>query len=168
MKGGHNRKPRSAKIIQGTFRQDRNPQHEPKPAAIEVIPRPPSHLNKYAKRLWKQLAPHLVDQGLLTELDVFTLELLCDSYGLYMDARDAIFRPVDPETGKRTRRTFAQYMEGRNSHTAPEAMILKTAFNEYKALAAEFGLGPASRNRIDIPAPPENEVDPMEELLNGD
>jgi len=94
--------------------------------------------------------------------------MLCDAYGIYRQARDAIFKPINPETGKRGQRTFAEYMRGRNSHTAPEYMVMKTSFQSYKALAAEFGLGPASRNRIDIPGSREDEMDPMERLLMED
>ena len=101
----------------------------------------------------------------MTEVDWPMLELLCAAYSQYREAYDAVYHPVDPETGKRNKRTLDEYMRGRNSQTMPEYQAMKTAYQTYKSYAAEFGLSPASRNRIELPER-KDEEDPMERLLN--
>ena len=166
MAGGRPRKPRQAKIIQGTFRKDRNPGREPTPPVVPQVPKPPAGMNRWARRLWKEMAPELVEQDLLTTLDLAVLYLCCEAYGDYEEAKQAIFRPVDPKTGKRVRRSLQQYLQGRNSQTAPELAQKNRAWAIFKSYMTEFGLSPASRNRIHLPAKKEAGQDPMEKLLN--
>lgn len=166
----NHRKPTERKIIDGTFRKDRAPENEPKPPPVFEPPKPLSHLNKWAKAKWRELAQQLFDDGLLTVLDTTTLEVLCVNYGIYRELHDAIHRPpeLDEEgnpTGRRRKRTLAEYMAGRNSQTMPEYTAMTKAFQTYKSLMAEFGLSPAARGRINVPKPAKQE-DPMERLLN--
>ena len=156
----NHRKPREQKIVQGTFRKDRAPENEPQPPPVFEVPNPPSHLNKWGKRKWRDLAPQLFDDGLLTVLDTTTLEILCENYGIYRELRDAI-----THTGRSQKQTIAEYMAGRNSQTMPEYTAMTKAFQLYKSLMAEFGLSPASRGRLNVPKPAKEE-DPMERLLN--
>ncbi len=184
-RGGQNRKPRKAKIIQGTFRKDRNPAREPTPPPVSTAPKPPPGMNRWARRLWKSLARELTDQELLTSVDLATLELLCAAYGDWKEAEQALFRPTNPLTGKRERRSMEQYLSGRdtwikvdeltadvvvsmrrNSQTAPELVARNRAYAIYRTYMAEFGLSPASRNRINLPAAREPGQDPMEKLLD--
>lgn len=164
--GGHNRKPRKSKIIHGTFRKDRNPKREPEPQAISNIPKPPSHLNRYAKKFWKSLAAELVDKGLLTVVDMAALEVCCVAYGEYRGAYDAVYRPRDPVTGRIVKRTLTEYMCNRNSQTIPEHTAMRQAWNVFKSYLVEFGLTPASRNRIELPEPKGEEADPVKRMWN--
>lgn len=164
--GGHNRKPKQLKVIRGTFRADRNPANEPDPTPVVDVPKPPTHLNRWGKRLWKSLVPKLMDTRVLTDVDLPSLEIACMQYGIYRELDDAIRCFVrDSRTGKRRRRTLAEYLRGQNSQTIPEYSAMKQAFTTWKSYMAEFGLSPASRNRIDLPQQ-EGEEDPMEALLN--
>lgn len=166
--GGHNRKPRKTKIIRGTFRNDRNPKNEPEPEPVSQVPKPPSHLSLYAKRLWKSLAPELMDKGILTVVDLAALEICCAAYGEYRQAYDAVYRPRDPKTGRIVKRTLTQYMAGQNSQTTPEYTAMRQAWTAFKSYLMEFGLTPASRNRIELPEPEEPEKDPVERMFNED
>lgn len=167
MAEGRPRKPRQTKIIQGTFRKDRNPGNEPSPRVLIKVPKPPAGMNRWSRRLWKELITELTAQQLVTTIDLATLELCCAAYGMYREAKDAIFHHLqDPETGKRARRTLAEYLRGRNSQTMPEMTTMKTGWQLYKAYMAEFGLSPASRNRIHLPGPKETGQDPMEKILD--
>jgi P27 family predicted phage terminase small subunit len=166
--GGHNKKPRASKILQGTFRKDRNPAHEPDPPRVYEIPRPPAYLGRFGKRIWKDLVVDLVNTGVLTTVDIPALELCCAAYEQYREARESVYAfVVDEETGKRRRRTLAEYMLGKNSQTMPEYAAMRQSFATFKSYLVEFGLTPASRNRIDLKEPAQT-VDPMEELVNGD
>lgn len=160
------RKPKDLKILHGTFRADRNPANEPDPEKIIVVPKPPSHLNKWAKKMWKRLAEKIIDAKILTALDLEEFEICCAAYGEYRAAYEAVYRRIeDPETGRRRRQTFQEYMEGRNSQTMPEYISMKSAWSAFKSYAAEFGLSPVARNRIDIPMDPDEE-DPIERMWN--
>lgn len=164
--GGHNRKPKELKILQGTFRNGRNPKNEPDPDKIDMMPKPPSYLNKWAKRAWKELSKKLIDLGVLTIADLTVFEMMCFQYGLYRELDDRIRMYVtDRSTGKRRRRTYSEYFAGQNSQTIPEYTALKNSVNTFNTLAQKFGLNPVDRNRIDLPAPEEG-VDPVEAMWN--
>ena len=160
------RKPTQTKIIHGTFRKDRAPKNEPQPEKVLEIPRPPSHLSKYAKKAWKSLAGELVDKGILTVIDTLALETCCEAYGQYRLAYEAVFRPIDRKTRKRGKRTFAEYMKGENSQTTPEYAAMNKAWMTFKSYLAEFGLTPASRTKLEITEPKGKGDDPMEKLWN--
>jgi P27 family predicted phage terminase small subunit len=159
------RKPRELKVIQGTFRKGENPKNEPSPSKLLEEPKAPSHLNRWGKDAWKKITKELIRLKMLTEIDLFALELACDSYGLYRELKDAITHTID-EDGNRIRCSVADYLSGRNSQTMPEYAVMKNSLEKYRSLVTEFGLTPASRNRIDLPEPKESE-DPMESLVNG-
>jgi P27 family predicted phage terminase small subunit len=153
------RKPSGRKIIEGTFRKDRNPEHEPEPEKVEEVPNPPSYLGHFAKALWKKLAGEMVRAGILTTVDIPALEMLCASYEEYREARDAVYTT---QQGKP--RTLRKYMRGKNSQTMPEYNAMKNAFATYKSFMVEFGLSPASRNRIEV-KPRKGEKDKDEEEM---
>jgi len=150
------------------------------------VPRPPARMNRWARRLWKELAEELKEQQLLTTIDLAALELTCRAYGDFQEASQAIFHPLDPRTGRQIHRTLAQYLSGidpwmdieklsplnlmdlrRNSQTAPELAQRNRAWAIFKSYLVEFGLSPASRNRIHVPASRGAGIDPMEKILNG-
>lgn len=163
---GRKRIPDSLKIIQGTFRKDRA-LDSPEPDPLHEVPKPPSYLSKYGKKIWRELAPDLVEKQILTSVDLYTFEMLCSAYQTFREAQDAIYRPVDPETGKKTRRTLAEYMAGRNSQTCLEYQVMKQSYNSYKAYMAEFGLSAPSRSKIDLKGPMLDE-DPIEKMWNSE
>lgn len=166
MSAGRPRIPRQVKVIRGTFRKDRNPSAEIPADVVRKTPRPPAHLNRYAKAMWKKIAPTLVSTRVLTEHDLVTFELLCVQYGDYRELYDAVHCEVPGQNGRKRRQTLAEYMVGRNSQTQPEYTAMQKAYQNWKSYMAEFGLSPLARNRIEH-KPIEKEVDPMEELLDA-
>lgn len=164
MSGGRPRKPRQLKVIEGTFRKDRNPGKEPEVPPVTQVPRPPAGLNRWARRMWRELTPIIVDNGVLGEVDLPAWEACCQQYGIYRELYDAITHTYD-ETGKRVRRSIAEYLAGQNSQTIPEYTAMNKAFAQMNTYLQQFGLTPASRNRIDLKGGQADE-DPMEALLN--
>ena len=61
---------------------------EPKPG--HTLPEAPVHLSARAKAAWGQIAPILSRMGVLTEADAVALELLCEAYADYSEARDEL------------------------------------------------------------------------------
>lgn len=153
--------PTKTHIIRGTFgtRQRERAEAEPRVEPVEKVPSPPSRLGKYGRELWVSLSDELVQKGILTALDLATLELTCSAFQIYAECSDALYRP-----GKK-RRTLESYMRTRTQQTALELSTMRAAFATYKSLMAEFGLSPSSRTRLHVAPAKEPEADPMEALL---
>ena len=116
--------------------------------------------------MWRELAGELNATGVLTVVDLPALEACCYQYGVYRDL-DAEVRCwiVDEETGKRRRRTVAEYLSHGSGARLVYAQMTKT-FALFRQYLQEFGLTPASRARLDLPEGDADPVDPMERLLN--
>lgn len=160
------RVPSKLKIIRGTFRNNEAPVNEPTPPILPNAPCAPSHLNSWGKKMWKATAAELLSLGMLAKLDLYSLEILCEQYGIYRELKDAITHQKGSD-GKRKKISYADYFAGQNSQTIPEYAAMRAAFERYSALLKEFGLSPASRSRMDIPREPPKAVDEMEKLLEA-
>jgi phage terminase small subunit len=93
---GRKPKPRSLKVLQGTFRKDRD-RNEPRPE--HIAPSCPRWLPVEAKRKWHQLAPELFRLGLLTRLDSAAFSAFCVIYGRWRAAEEVIAREGMTVTG---------------------------------------------------------------------
>lgn len=142
-RGGHNAKPTALKVLEGNLRKDRL-KNEPKPRPI--APKCPSWLDKEAKKIWRQLAPKLEKQGLLTENDGPLFSAYCEAYSRWKRTTEALrgMDPADPAYRK-------------------VAITAEKALHEMRLIGQEFGLSPASRSRLDLP---ETEPDDFEQFLN--
>lgn len=160
--GGRPRKPKALKVIQGTFRQDRNPAQEPEPSPVVAASRKaPTTLNKWAKKFWNEHIEEFAQIGLITSADLETFEMTAQTYGAWKEAEYEIYH----DDFKR-KRTIGQYMKSReyNRKNMPELIVMEKSRLDYVRLSGLIGMNPVSRNKIDIKkALPE--VDPMEELL---
>ncbi|MPN26884.1 hypothetical protein SDC9_174310 [bioreactor metagenome] len=144
---GRPRIPTALKVANGTFRADRAPRNEPNPKKFETIPSPPGHLNKWAKMMWRIVAKYLLKHGMLTILDLYSLEVLCEQYGIYRELKDAMTHREQPGE-KRIKISLSQYLKGKNSQTMLEYTSMRGAFERYTVLLREFGLSPVSRGRL--------------------
>jgi P27 family predicted phage terminase small subunit len=145
----NNRLPRRTKMLKGTFRNDRNPVAEPEPTQEFSAKRPPAHLNRYAKKLWVDLAQECINMGTLTVADWSSFTALCEAWGEYREMWEAIYSYTD-EDGKKHKRGLASYFHGKNSQTIPEYNAMRKALVDYRNLAALFGIGASNRNKIDL------------------
>ena len=144
VRGGRNAKPTSLKLLQGTARPDRVNANEPKPAAADLTV--PPGLDTYGRQAWKRWAPLLQGLGILTEVDVDVLALLCDAYSQWRRASRAV-RRIDP-TSEAYRKV---------------AVSVEKARDQMRMFATEFGMTPASRSRLQVVAP--EAVDEFEEMF---
>ena len=157
-KAGRPRKPTALKVLTGNPGQRPLPENEPKPAPVVETPGPPSWMNKDGKRMWKRQAPGLARVGLLTEADLETFSMLCQSYGEWLEAVRDI-----KKNGK-----FCIYINKAGAENEMERPMVKLehkAYERYKSLCTEFGLTPAARTRIEV-KPSQEDEDPMEMLLS--
>lgn len=120
------RKPRRLAILAGLPGHRKPPPDPPQPASIPGLP-PPAWLHPYGREEWDRLAPELEQLGLLTIADLSVFAGFCQSVARVREAAE--ISAVKP--------TAAAVVRGE-----------RLALNQMRALAAEFGLTPASRARV--------------------
>ena len=119
---------------------------EPKPG--HTLPEAPVHLSARAKAAWGQIAPILSRMGVLTEADAVALELLCEAYADYSEARDELrafgsnYYETTTQTGATMRRLY------------PAVSVMQEADRRIRNWLVEFGQTPSARSRIQITGPP--------------
>src|SRR5438128_12468305 len=82
---GRKPKPTKLKIMTGNPGKRPLNKREPKPRA--GAPVCPTQLDAKAKALWKRIADQLAAMGLISQADGVALELLCDAYSQWREAR---------------------------------------------------------------------------------
>jgi phage terminase small subunit len=119
MPRGRKPQPNAVKQAKGETRPSRLPAEVVEFPKAERVPDPPEWLTyESAVDLWKELAPLLLSQKILANVDVHALGHLCQLHGKILDDYD---RRLSPK--------------------ASEVSQLRTYF-------AEFGLTPSSRTRV--------------------
>lgn len=145
-------KPTALKKLQG------NPGHRPlnnkEPQPDNTRPRPPRHLTKEARKCWDALSRRLHECGLLTSIDGMGLELLCENYATWRDAKDL----VDVEG------YFCRSDAG-NLYQHPAVGAMNTAQKNLVALMKEFGLTPSSRGTIKLAVDSDDEPSLIDQLF---
>ena len=135
MPTGRKPKPTKLKLVDGNPGKTPINDHEPQPDPLAS--KPPSYLDRKAKRHWRDMAPALKELGLLTDVDKDMFAAYCTAYSRWREAEDIIEKEgltFTNDKGEIKRR--------------PETTIAKEQMMIYKALAAEFGLTPSSRSRV--------------------
>jgi P27 family predicted phage terminase small subunit len=133
-----------------------------KAGLLAKIPRAPEYFAENARVEWTRLLKILVEDKLVTTLDLNVLEGACLNYGIYRDMYDAI-------TLNGTR-TMAQYIDerGGNSQKQGELTTMNKAFDQYTKVLRLFGATPAARRIMkltDKERSEENTKDPLEDEL---
>jgi len=138
---GRPRKPKALKVLQGTFRKDRDgdPASE---VPAEGEPRKPTDLKEAASTFWDEIVPGLVAARIARACDTAALTVLCqwwDRYLRFSSALDEIEEPKDKEARRLT-------------------IMTGIAWNQFERIAAKFGLTPADRARLKPDATPRRGV----------
>ena len=145
--------PTSLKLLKGEKRPSRINNSEPKPKPL--APAASAWLSADARKLRKDLAPKLETLSILTELDGASLDMMLTHYSLASEAA-------------RTLKKEGSIIEDSKGYPAkhPAVNILKEHSAAFLRYAAEFGLTPSSRSRLNLVTPDE-EIDEFEEYLRG-
>jgi P27 family predicted phage terminase small subunit len=116
-----------------------------KTAAKSQAPAPviecPAEMSEGARKEWDRLAPALAAEGRLTELDRPALAILCAAF-------------ADWVTATETLKTYGPVMKSPSGYPvqSPYVSIAAKHADTVIRLATEFGLTPASRKRLPVPA----------------
>ncbi len=126
------------------------------------IPRPATHLGKYAKKEWKRIVPHLHNSRVLTQADEKLLEAYCQAYDRFVVA-----------TRELRAKGYTTIGSKGNEVKSPWVDIQTTAEKNMLAFAKEFGITPSARSNVSIDEADE-ETNPIlslirkkDELING-
>jgi P27 family predicted phage terminase small subunit len=99
-----------------------------------------------AKREWSRIVPQLERLGLLTLVDRAALAAYCQSWARLRQAEEIL-----------NERGFTMTTDKGNEIQRPEVSIARNMQQQIRAWAAEFGLTPSSRGRIELPGSDEDD-----------
>ena len=159
MTPGRRPKPTHLKLVTG------NPGRRPLPVGEArlalALPSVPLHLLPDAVTEWDRVAQELFTAGLLASLDRAVLAAYCQAYARWAQAERAL-----AEMGRRDQLTNGLMLKttGGNAIQNPLVGIANKAAADMVRYAAEFGMTPSSRTRIQA-APPPGQSDPSEKYF---
>ncbi|QKJ47893.1 phage terminase small subunit P27 family [Proteus vulgaris] len=126
---------------------------EPKPP--KGVPPTPKHFTKQGKYWFKRIAEELDAMGVMSQMDAKALELLVEAYTEYRHHCDVL-----DEEGY----TYKNNTEsGLMIKAHPSAAMKADAWKRIRAMLSEFGMTPASRAKVTMNTPAEE--DPFEAFL---
>ena len=152
-------KPTAIKELEGN--QSHRPLNPDEPKVDPGAPEMPKELRPAAQREWRRMVAFLMPLGVLTPIDGKALMMYCDSYADWEVAQRQCVKegmwveePIVNKDGNIVGYKFKQ---------APWFNVKCAAEKIMKSNLIEFGMTPASRAKLHIPAKPK--VDPAEDKL---
>ena len=137
-------RPTKIKILEGERNKNRINKHEPRPHPGR--PTCPDHLSSAAKVEWKRIVPQLEEMDLLSKIDRTELALYCQAYARWKKAESVI-----NEKGELYK------TQSGNVITSPMLWVANKAMEQCHKFLTEFGMTPASRGRISVARPGEDD-----------
>lgn len=144
--------PTALKLVKGN--PGKRPLNDKEPRLETRIPPCPKYLEGEARKEWRRITKQLQINHLITEADRSLLAAYCQAYKIWVDATEKVNKHgtvIKAPSGFPVQSPFVSI-----ANKQVEIMI---------KLASEFGMSPASRTRIKVEKPPEE--DPMEALISG-
>jgi P27 family predicted phage terminase small subunit len=119
---------------------------EPEPQPFTSIPQPPDYLDDDAAAEWRKQAPELVRIGVLTVADATAFASYCQVVGRWIKAERAL----------KGQELVIEAGDGTSTKVNPMVHVAATAQRDLLAAAAQFGMTPAGRARLNagITRPP--------------
>jgi P27 family predicted phage terminase small subunit len=125
--------------------------NEPQPARAAEIPAPPDFLTGYAREEWARIAPELFRLGLLTIVDEPALAAYCTSFATFRTAVETLAKMGEADPVSRA--LMIKTVKGGATQN-PLFLTARQAANDMLRVAAEFGMTPAARSRLNSPFGP--------------
>jgi P27 family predicted phage terminase small subunit len=107
---------------------------------------PPPHIGEHGRGFWTRTGRILIEKGILTPGDRESFTALCLAYNRMIEAEIQMQKEGMTVTGSRG-----------DTKKSPCFTIWKVSCDQFNLLAKEFGLTPASRNKIKVEDPPEKD-----------
>lgn len=155
MTAGRKPKPTHLKLVTGNPGKRPMPKSEAK--VVPALPSPPPHLSDEAKVEWGRISEDLFKVGLLSHIDRAALAAYCQAYGRWAQAERAI-----AEMAKRDQLTGGLMIKTSNGNAIQNPLVgtANKAAADMVRFAAEFGMTPSARSRINAEAPPHDGREP--------
>lgn len=155
---GRKRKPTALKLVTGNPGKRAMPKKEAKVDLAQ--PTPPAFLNDDAKVEWGRVCDTLYKAGLMTDLDRAVLAAYCQAYGVWAQAERQIAKLA--EKGE----INGLLMKTSNGNVIQHALIgiANKARGDVVRYAAEFGMSPAARARVEA-SPPDGQEKPVSKFF---
>lgn len=150
------RKPSALKLMDGNPGKRPIDEREPKPQG--GLPRCPKRLEGEAAKAWKLFAKQLGDCGIATSLDATAVEMLCDKYAQYAEARANEIKGGSVWLGNKGDNGLPTFVY------SPYYAIARNHWNDLLRMLNEFGMTPSSRTKIKVDAGKEKK-DELEDFL---
>lgn len=168
---GRKSKPTALKLVTGNPGKRPLNANEPIPTQAPAPPTPPRHLTKEARAEWARVCRELWLLGLLSSLDTSLLAAYCDSFATWVEARRAIeaVRKEEQRLDRLHAKRIAAgqeiadheknlsafgglltYTSNGNVIQNPLIGIMNKAKVDMIRFAAEIGMTPAARSRINV------------------
>lgn len=160
MSKGRKPTPTYLKVVRGNPGKRPLPQNEPKPKKARKRPTAPSHVSEIAKGIWDQIVKELDDIAILTTIDVFAVEILCEALadhrasGQQIETARAEYAAAKAEDKESDWSADGRYYRTRNKdggfmwRAHPAVALRSDADRRLRAWCAEFGLTPSARTRL--------------------
>lgn len=133
---GQGRKPvpTALKLIRGSAQPCRINPDEPKPEADKIGP--PPELSEKALEHWEDLSAQLEEVGVLTNMDVKALGVLCETYAQWVEAN--------------SRLSVGLVIKNDKGHPVPNPYfnISDKLAKRVQQMLSEFGMTPSARTRV--------------------
>lgn len=136
--------PTQLKLIRGNPGREVLNRHEPQPRLAPDVPVAPDYLTPYAREEWDRIITEIYRLKLVTIVDVTALTAYCETYSLWRTAKDAIAAMAAHDT--LTKGLMVKTPNGVSAN--PLVSVAQSAARDLIRFAAEFGLTPVARSRI--------------------
>ena len=160
MKPGTKPKPTQLKLVEGN--RGKRPLNTKEPRTVTALPSPPHHLSADALEEWNRVAHWLHRIGLLSEVDRAALAAYAQAYGRWVQAERAIAKMADKD--QLTGGLMIKTTNG-NAIQNPLVGTANKAAADMMRYAAEFGMTPSARTRIETQASDQN-ADPTDHYFD--
>ena len=137
--------PTHLKLLRGNPGKQALNKHEPQPLLPDKVPDPPEFLSGYAHDEWYRIIDELYRLRLVTSVDVNCLAAYCEAFKRWRTAQELLARMAE-----RDEATAGLLVEGKTGNSVPNPLVViaDQAARNMVRYAAEFGLTPSARSRI--------------------
>jgi len=142
---GRPKKPTHQKILEGTYRKDREPVNPLALESMDTLPKAPSYLSKTGQKVWKIVTGRLQKLGVLYDIHLELLAMYCGEVAMYQDMSSII-----KEKQEKGQRLYSQ-AAGKEAKKIIELRMRDDALNKALQLGSKFGFTLSDIKGIDLP-----------------